>query len=191
MSVSHIICIDSLLYFRAQRVQNLAYALIQAGIKPGDRVAVIAPNSYVHSPPDCISHLATTHKHRPMIADAHQAVLAARSIITPINTRLTVPEVTYILQHSGAKLVLVDHEFTHLLNSSDRPQVPVIVCKDTGRKDDPYEDFLSAGRKFSEEKGWEGLEAEIDENVAACLCYTSGTTGRVGSTPLVSVELLE
>ncbi|KXN93294.1 putative acyl-activating enzyme 1, peroxisomal [Leucoagaricus sp. SymC.cos] len=28
-----------------QRIQNLAYALLQAGIKPGDRVAVIAPNS--------------------------------------------------------------------------------------------------------------------------------------------------
>jgi hypothetical protein len=31
--------------FRAQRIQNLAYALIQAGICPGDRVAVLAPNS--------------------------------------------------------------------------------------------------------------------------------------------------
>jgi len=33
---------------RAQRIQNLAYALIQAGIKPGNRVAVIAPNTYVY-----------------------------------------------------------------------------------------------------------------------------------------------
>ena len=33
----------------AQRVQNLAYALIQAGIQPGDRVAVIAPNRSVIS----------------------------------------------------------------------------------------------------------------------------------------------
>lgn len=31
---------------RAQRIQNLAYALIQAGVTPGDRVAVIAPNTY-------------------------------------------------------------------------------------------------------------------------------------------------
>lgn len=119
-----------------------------------------------------------------MIADAHQAVLAARAVITPINTRLTVPEVTYILQHSGAKLILVDHELTHLLNSSDRPQVPVIICKDTGRRGDPYEEFLSEGRKFSEERGWEGLEAEVDENSPCCLCYTSGTTGRVSATSI-------
>lgn len=30
---------------RAQRIQNFAYALIQAGISPGDRVAILAPNS--------------------------------------------------------------------------------------------------------------------------------------------------
>lgn len=35
----------TILTFRAQRIQNFAYALINAGIKPGDRVAVIAPNS--------------------------------------------------------------------------------------------------------------------------------------------------
>ena len=32
---------------RAQRIQNLAYALIQTGIKPGDTVAYIAPNTWV------------------------------------------------------------------------------------------------------------------------------------------------
>ena len=36
-------------YLRAQRVQNFAYGLLQAGIQPGDRIAVLAPNSYVHS----------------------------------------------------------------------------------------------------------------------------------------------
>jgi acyl-CoA synthetase (AMP-forming)/AMP-acid ligase II len=33
------------MFDRSQRIQNLAYALIQAGIQPGDRVAVIAPNT--------------------------------------------------------------------------------------------------------------------------------------------------
>ncbi|QRW19059.1 AMP binding enzyme [Rhizoctonia solani] len=128
----------------AQRVQNLAYALKRVhGIKPGDRVAVIAPNC-------------------SMIADAHFGVLAARAVITPINTRLTIPEVDYILEHSGAKLVLI----------------PYVVCKDTGRAGDPYEDYLTQGRKLSGEEGWAGLEMEPDENANASLCYTSGTTGR-------------
>ncbi|KII93264.1 hypothetical protein PLICRDRAFT_384862 [Plicaturopsis crispa FD-325 SS-3] len=141
----------------SQRIQNLAYALIQAGIQPGDRVAIIAPNA-------------------PIIADAHYGVLAARAVLTPVNTRLTPAEVAYILDHSGARLILVDHECAHLIPRDSK--VPVVVSKDTGRAGDPYEEFLSAGRRFSGEKGWAGLQAEGDENAPAVLCYTSGTTGR-------------
>ncbi|KAF8140118.1 hypothetical protein EV363DRAFT_1426556 [Boletus edulis] len=141
----------------AQRVQNLAYALIQAGIRPGDRVAVLAPNS-------------------PMIADAHFGVIAARAILTPINTRLTPLEIAYILEHSEAKLILVDHECLHLIPHTN---VTTIVCHDTSKPGDPYEDFLSAGRKFSSERGWAGLDVEPNEHASAVLCYTSGTTGRV------------
>ncbi|KAJ3542282.1 hypothetical protein NM688_g5987 [Phlebia brevispora] len=140
----------------AQRAQNLAYALIQAGIQPGERIAVIAPNV-------------------PVIAEAHHGVLAARAVICPINTRLTVPEVAYILEHSGASLIIVDHEFKHLVKDA---KVPVIVSNDTGRVGCPYEAFLAEGRKFSQERGWPGLAWEPDEDSAAALCYTSGTTGR-------------
>ncbi|EIW86577.1 acetyl-CoA synthetase-like protein [Coniophora puteana RWD-64-598 SS2] len=140
----------------AQRIQNLAYALIEAGINPGDRVAVIAPNC-------------------PMIADAHHGVLGARAIFTPINTRLTPPEVAYILEHSGAKLILVDQECTHLIRGTT---IPTIVSNDTGRDDDPYEAFLASGRRFSRERGWMGLDVERDEDAGAVLNYTSGTTGK-------------
>ncbi|KAH7883728.1 acetyl-CoA synthetase-like protein [Phlebopus sp. FC_14] len=140
----------------AQRIQNLAYALIQAGICPGDRVAVLAPNS-------------------PMIADAHFGILAARAILTPINTRLTSPEIAYIIEHSGSKLILVDQECSHLIRDSS---LPTIVCHDTGTTADPYEKFLSMGRRFSSERSWAGLDVEPNEDAGAVLCYTSGTTGR-------------
>ncbi|KAF9458214.1 hypothetical protein BDZ94DRAFT_1292131 [Collybia nuda] len=140
----------------AQRVQNFAYGLIQNGICPGDRVAVIAPNS-------------------PLIADAHFAVLAARAILTPINTRLKPQEVAYILEHSGSLLVFIDHEYMHLIEGTN---IPFIICNDTGRAGDPYESFLSNGRIFSQENGWQGLVLESDENSSCVLCYTSGTTGR-------------
>ncbi|KAK7064386.1 AMP-dependent synthetase and ligase [Favolaschia claudopus] len=142
-----------------QRIQNLAYALIQAGIKPGDRVAIIAPNSY-----SC------------KVSDAHHGVLAAKAVPCPINTRLKPAEVAYILEHSRSSIILVDHEFVHLLPQNLK--VPVIVSNDTGRPGDPYENFLSSGRAFSQERGWAGLEYDADENSAATLCYTSGTTGR-------------
>ncbi|KAF9056318.1 AMP-dependent synthetase and ligase [Panaeolus papilionaceus] len=141
---------------RAQRIQNLAYGLIKAGIKPGDRVAILAPNC-------------------PMIADAHHGVIAARAVVTPINTRLKPSEVAYILEHSQAKLLLVDYEYLHLVQ---RQSIPMIVSNDTGGVDDPYETFLAEGRLFSKEAGWLGLDAEPNENAPAVLCYTSGTTGR-------------
>ncbi|KAG9045239.1 hypothetical protein FS837_006777 [Tulasnella sp. UAMH 9824] len=130
-----------------------------AGIQPGDRVAVISPNC-------------------PLIADAHQAILAARAVITPINYRLKKAEVEYILEHSGSKLILVDREFLSLVEGTTN--VPIIISNDTGRDNvgDPYEDFLNKGRAFSQERGWLGLELEPDENANASLCYTSGTTGR-------------
>jgi len=140
----------------AQRVQNLAYALLGAGLKPGDRVACIAPNC-------------------PLIADAHYGVLAARGILVPINTRLKQHEVAYILEHSGATIILVDHEYAHLVGATN---ARVIISNDTGRSGDPYEEFLTQGRAFSREKGWLGLDTEPNENAAGMLCYTSGTTGR-------------
>ncbi|KAG9083420.1 hypothetical protein FS749_006048 [Ceratobasidium sp. UAMH 11750] len=151
----------------AQRVQNLAYALIRVhGIKPGDRVAVIAPNRYFIWFKVFSSNIPT---------DAHFGVLAARAVITPINTRLTVPEVDYILEHSGAKLVLVDYEYTKFVEGK---KIPYVVCNDSGRQGDPYEDYLTEGRRLSREEGWMGLDMEPDENANASLCYTSGTTGR-------------
>jgi long-subunit acyl-CoA synthetase (AMP-forming) len=71
----------------------------------------------------------------------------------------------------------VDHEYQNLIPPNNK--VPVIISKDTGRADDPYEEYLSQGRAFSQEKGWKGLETQHDENAGATLCYTSGTTGRV------------
>jgi long-subunit acyl-CoA synthetase (AMP-forming) len=97
-------------------------------------------------------------------------VLAARAIVTPINIRLKPEEVGYILEHSGSKLILVDHEFTHLVPNATK--ACVIISRDTGRVSDPYEEFLSKGRRFSKEKGWAGLEMELDENAPAVLCYT-------------------
>lgn len=123
------------------------------------------------------------------LTDALQGVPAARAIVTPINTRLKHQEVAYILgevlsifasvhtrlsvyihlEHSGARLVLVDYEYLPLVKGTS---IPIIVCNDTGLSDDPYERFLSSGRRYSNEKGWAGLEAEVDENAPAVLCYT-------------------
>jgi long-subunit acyl-CoA synthetase (AMP-forming) len=106
-----------------------------------------------------------------ILLDSYQGILAARAVITPINIRLTPPEVEYILEHSGASIVLVDHAYMHLVSSSF-PTDRVIVSHDTGRLGCPYEAFLEDGRAFSKERGWAGLPAETDEDAACSLCYT-------------------
>jgi long-subunit acyl-CoA synthetase (AMP-forming) len=97
------------------------------------------------------------------------------------STRLLKTDIEYIITHSGAKLVLVDHEYASLVR--DCP-VPVIISQDTGRIGDPYETFLTEGRRFSRERGWGGLVMEPDESANATLNYTSGTTGRVWITAM-------
>lgn len=96
-------------------------------------------------------------------------MIAARAIVTPINTRLKPAEVAYIVEHSQCKVLLVDYEYANLVPDT---KIPVIISKDTGRAGDPYEEFLNEGRQFSNERGWPGLEPEHDENAAATLCYT-------------------
>jgi hypothetical protein len=82
---------------------------------------------------------------------------------------LTKNEIDYIIAHSGAKLIFVDHEYKHLVSDV---KARIIVCNDTGRAGDPYEDFLTAGRTYSQEKGWPGLEMDSDENKPLSLNYT-------------------
>lgn len=107
--------------------------------------------------------------HVDFIVEALQGVIGARAIVTTINTRLTKHEIDYILTHSGAKLIFADHEYSHLVGDA---KAPVIVSNDTGRLGDPYEDFLTKGRAFSQEKGWAGLEMDSDENKPMSLNYT-------------------
>ena len=97
----------------------------------------------------------------------------------------------YILEHSGAKLIIVDYEFANLVHGTN---LPVILSHDTGRFGDPYEDFLAHGRAFSNERGWEGLDLEPDENTNCALNYTcvfswSRPCLRVSSDVLVPARL--
>jgi acyl-CoA synthetase (AMP-forming)/AMP-acid ligase II len=100
------------------------------------------------------------------------------------------------LEHSGAKVVLVDYEFAHLVPKNLPSHVTVIQSNDTGGTKgidaDPYERFLQDGRdiwdrleleeknKWGEKarKGYEMLEIIDDEEKPCALCYTSGTTGK-------------
>jgi fatty-acyl-CoA synthase len=137
----------------AERSWRLANALRAAGLKKGDRVATLLPNS-------------------PAMLEAHFGVPVAGGILVAVNTRLAAAEVAYILEHSGTKYLLLDTELEPLIAPLELPGVSVIRCADTGAVEDPYEQFLSAASPAMPESWLENEEETISIN------YTSGTTGR-------------
>jgi fatty-acyl-CoA synthase len=132
-----------------ERVRRLASGLRQAGMQKGDRVGFIAPNI-------------------PALLEAHYGVPAAGGVLVAINYRLNAEDVRFILEHSGARFVFVDHEFEQLAGDAER----IVRIDDTGAPDDPYEAFLAQGSP--------GPIASVldDEAEPISINYTSGTTGR-------------
>jgi len=142
----------------AERVYRLASALKKQGIGKGDKVAFLCPNI-------------------PPMLEAHYAVPLIGAALVSINIRLSKGEVSYIIDHSDAKLVVVDSEFASLVDPDELPQVKsyVTVCdvNETISHSGPeYEAFLATGSP-------EPIEADIDsEDQLLTINYTSGTTGR-------------
>src|SRR5215204_6479567 len=144
----------------AERVNRLASALISAGVARGDRVAYLVPNI-------------------PAMLEGHFAVPLAGAILVAINTRLSAPEVAYILEHSGAKALVVDTELAHLVEPSLAPlpnlRLIVSVADVPGGSHLPgpdYESFLASGSPAP-------LDWPLDdEDEVIAIDYTSGTTGK-------------
>ena len=137
----------------AERSWRLANALRSAGLAKGERVATLLFNS-------------------PAMLEAHFGVPAAGGILVAVNNRLSSAEVGYILQHSGARYLLLDTALEAVAEPLDLAGVTVIRCDDTGGPGDPYEEFL-AGASPARPVSW--LEHE-EETIS--INYTSGTTGR-------------
>jgi fatty-acyl-CoA synthase len=135
------------------RAWRLANALRDAGLERGDRVATLLPNS-------------------PAMLESHFALPAAGGVLVTVNTRLSSAEIAYIVEHSGARFLLLDAELAGLVEAIDLSGVRVIRVDDTGAPDDPYEQFLAGA---SPERPASLLE---DEEETISVNYTSGTTGR-------------
>jgi fatty-acyl-CoA synthase len=133
------------------RVSRLASALRARGLRRRDRVAILSPNT-------------------PALLEAHFGVPAAGGVLVAINARLSAPEVRAILEHSGARTLLVDAE---LLPVVGEPPVGVDVVRidDTAAPDDPYEQLLAEGDPAAAPRTLEDEEEPLTIN------YTSGTTG--------------
>src|SRR5256712_11683491 len=105
-----------------ERVTRLASALRTAGLAKHDRVAFLCPNI-------------------PAMLEAHFGVPAAGGVLVAINTRLGSDEIAYILKHSGATFLFVDHELEGLVKPADLTGVRIVRVDDTGAAGDPYHDL--------------------------------------------------
>lgn len=138
-----------------ERCDRWSAALQRLGVKPGDRVATIAPNTHAH-------------------LEAFYAVPQIGAVIVPINFRLTAEDFAYILKHSGACLVCVHSDYLDAVDSI-RSQVPGVehFIALEGAKDGwlDYEAALAeAPAEFD--------SVMIDESQLISLNYTSGTTAK-------------
>src|SRR4051812_19600067 len=130
------------------RARRLANALKRLGVEKHDRVGTLGWNSFRHF-------------------EIYYAVAGSGAVIHTINPRLFPDQIVYIANHAEDKVVFYDSTFTPLVEKL-KPQVKTV--KHWIALADPYEELL-AGQ--SDEYDW----PSFDENTAACLCYTSGTTG--------------
>ena len=145
-----------------QRAKRLANALHGLGVGPGERVATLAWNGYRH-------------------LEAYYGVSGSGAVLHTINPRLHPEQLAYICNHAEDQYLLFDFCFLPLVEAiaahcktlkgyilmgdADRmpaeTKIPNLLC---------YEELINA---HSDDYVW----PQFDENTAATLCYTSGTTG--------------
>jgi fatty-acyl-CoA synthase len=140
-----------------RRTRALAEALQQIGLQSGDRVATLCWNHYAH-------------------VEAYFGVPAAGGIVHTLNLRLHPQELAFIVNHAQDRFLIVDDVLLPLWEQfRGKTSVErVIVVNHNGGALPPaaqaYEDLLATARgRFQ--------YPPTDENDAAAMCFTSGTTG--------------
>ncbi len=133
-----------------RRVHRLAHALDSLGMQPGDRIGTLCWNSSIH-------------------LELYFAIPCAGGVLHTLNPRLSSDQLAYIINHAEDRIIFVDPSLLPILEPI-RDQLKtvrhVVVLDDSG-----YETLLCAAPATP--YSWPTL----DENTAAAMCYTSGTTG--------------
>ena len=145
-----------------RRSRQLASALSDKGIGRGDTVSVMLANT-------------------PAMLESHYGVPMCGAVLHSINTRLDPATIAYQLDHSEAKVLIVDREFLTIIRATiELSQVsPILV--DYNDSEFPVSDQLSGATEYESflsqgDDNFDWLMPE-DEWDAISLNYTSGTTG--------------
>ncbi len=143
----------------AERVDRLSNALLGLGLKRGERVCILSPNSH-------------------FFLESFFATAQVGLVLVPLNYRLVAADHEYILNHAGVSAVLVDWEYTKVVDEiRDRlPHVEHwIVAQDEG---EPATGWLSWNALLEKASDRRPTRPRIGENELVSINYTSGTTSR-------------
>jgi fatty-acyl-CoA synthase len=142
------------------RVRRLANVLARLGVKPGDRVGTFAWN---------------THRH----FELYLAVPSSGAVLHTINIRLLPEQIAYIINHAEDAVLFVDDSLLATLEplAGQMPSVRAFVVMTDGKlpvsRLGPLYDYETLLADASVSFAF----PRLDENAAAGMCYTSGTTG--------------
>lgn len=133
---------------------DVAGALAERGIAPGDTVAVFSPNRW-----EWIC--------------AYHGILKLGAVAVPLNAMLTADEVAYIVRDAGVKAVFVAGDVLDVVGTvfDDIDSVQLVISFDE------REGCLDLPRLLAENSGSDFEPPPVDPASLACVAYTSGTTG--------------
>jgi fatty-acyl-CoA synthase len=141
------------------RVNQLSRVLLRLGLQRGDRVCILSPNSH-------------------FFLESFYATSQIGAVLVPLNYRLAAADHAYILNHAGVKAVLVDWEYTSVVDEiRDRLETVEfwIEARDEGP---PADGWLSWNALLDDAPGDPLEPVPLDENELVSINYTSGTTAR-------------
>ncbi len=152
-----VIAEDARLSFRDldERTGRLGGALRAAGLQPGDRVALLAANELEY-------------------VEIQAACARSGFTLVPLNTRLAIPELAYIVGDSAPRVLIGGRGEDSRISALGKEHGLRLLGLGSGREAgavEAYDDFLSAGVADPEAD-------PLDADLTTTFLYTSGTTGR-------------
>ena len=144
-----------------ERVNRLAGALAECGVKPGDTVAVMDWD---------------THRY----LEAFFAIPMMGAVLHTVNVRLSPEQILYTLNHAEDDVILVNREFLPVLEElKDRIETVkrYVLLDDEGGNLDSQLDIAGEYEALLQQAPAEFDFPELDENTRATTFYTTGTTG--------------
>jgi len=150
----------------AEEAKQIAAALIDLGLKPGDAVGCMLPNI-------------------PPFVAVNYGTMMAGCVFVPMNVMLLGPEVEYLCKDSNLKVIVTYEMFVENVNAGiknlEHPPLVFVVGQNLGGNR-PFADLHKIDPDFK--------PVEVDDNLPIMRLYTSGTTGKPKGAQITNANVI-